>query len=56
MQCSRYDRLRSDLTPEIPHECFNVDTIFNGSKRFSSELNLIIQQVAQQFITSSGRF
>ena len=56
MQCSRYDRLRINLTREIPLECFNVDTIFNGSKRCSSELNLIIQQVAHQLNTSSVPF
>ena len=44
------------LNKELPLECFNANTIVNSSSRYTKELNITIQRVAQQFIIGSGWF
>ena len=56
LHCKAYDCLRRDLLMDIPLECFDVNTIMNGSNRYSHELNLNVQRVVQQYIFSLGLF
>ena len=56
MSCERYERLRMDITTQIPIEAWNMATIYHGSKRYDSSLNNTISLTVQSFIKASGRF
>ena len=56
IQCKNYNKLRTDLLTEIELECLNVETLLHGSPKYSTEYNLSIQKVAQDYIIGSARF
>ena len=56
IMCKLYKRLRCDITPEIPLESFNLETIFHGSPRYDSNLNHQVQIADQKDLLGSGRF
>ena len=55
IKCSAYDEARSMLCKQIPIECWNLDSIVFGSKRYTNEY-IQIQITTQKYILATGRF
>ena len=56
LQCVKYNELRSDTVKYIPKECWQLNTMYDGSDRYSKELNTEVCTAAQRFIEETKRF